>query len=209
MSHAVLRAAGQVCVAIKRIYVHRSRRDELVDKLAAAFDRTTVGDGLRRETSMGPLNNRSQFDFVSRLVESCRRAGLTLLEKGTKLDPATWNEGYFMLPSIVLGAPDEHDIVRCEQFGPLVPILDFRDEAECVARANDTPFGLRASIWSGDRERAHELAGILEAGAVFWNNHGIFRDLRLEFPGTKQSGFSRESRSAALDHYADTYAFAE
>jgi acyl-CoA reductase-like NAD-dependent aldehyde dehydrogenase len=114
-----------------------------------------------------------------------------------------------MLPSIVLGATDADDIVQCEQFGPVVPVLPFTDEAECLERANRTPYGLRASVWTLRRERAEALADRIEAGAVFWNNHGIFRDLRLEFPGIKQSGLSRESRCAAMDHYADTYGFAD
>lgn len=209
ITNAVLRAAGQVCIAIKRLYVHASRYDEMVEKLAASFDRVVVGDGLAPETTMGPLNNKSQFEFVVELIEKSERAGLRVLTKGKKLDSAGWNGGFFMLPSIVLGASEPHDIVRCEQFGPVIPVLPFTDEEDCIRRANDSPYGLRASIWTADRGRAEELSGRLDAGAVFWNNHGIFRDLHLEFPGLKQSGFSRESRSAALDHYADTYAFAE
>jgi acyl-CoA reductase-like NAD-dependent aldehyde dehydrogenase len=209
MTHAVLRGAGQVCIAIKRIYVHCSRYDELVDKLSQSFDRVVVGDGLVAETTMGPLNNKSQFDFVAGLIERSRNAGLSVLTKGTKQDPKSWQEGYFILPALILGAAEDHEIVRCEQFGPLVPILPFTDEEEVLARANNTPYGLRASVWTASRDRAEALADRLEAGAVFWNNHGIFRDLHIEFPGIKQSGFSRDSRSAALDHYVDTYGFAK
>jgi acyl-CoA reductase-like NAD-dependent aldehyde dehydrogenase len=209
MTHAILRAAGQVCIAIKRIYVHKSRHDELVEKLSDSFDRIVVGNGLVTETTMGPLNNKAQFDFVVTLIERCRHSGLTVLTKGRKLDPDSWDEGFFMLPSIVLGAREDHTIVRCEQFGPVIPIMSFTDEDDAVARANNTPYGLRASVWTTSRARAQLLADRLEAGAVFWNNHGIFRDLHIEFPGIKQSGFSRESRSAALDHYVDTYGFAQ
>jgi acyl-CoA reductase-like NAD-dependent aldehyde dehydrogenase len=91
----------------------------------------------------------------------------------------------------------------------VIPIIRFSDEEDAVKRANQTPYGLRASIWTRNRDRAQQLADRVEAGAVFWNNHGVFRDLHIEFPGIKQSGFSRESRSAALDHYVDTYGFAE
>jgi acyl-CoA reductase-like NAD-dependent aldehyde dehydrogenase len=208
MTNAILRAAGQVCIAIKRIYVHESRYDEMVDKLSQSFDRVVVGDGLVTETTMGPLNNKSQFDFVTGLLEQCKKSGLSVMTRGIKLAPEMWQQGFFMLPAIVLAGHDD-DIVRCEQFGPIIPIVQFKDEDEAVSRANDTPYGLRASVWTGSRERAQELADRIEAGAVFWNSHGIFRDLRIEFPGIKQSGFSRESRSAALDHYADTYGFAE
>ena len=114
-----------------------------------------------------------------------------------------------MLPSIVLGAREEDEIVSCEQFGPVIPIMPFVNEEDAIAWSNNTPYGLRASVWTEDRSRAEVIADRLEAGAVFLNNHGIFRDLHIEFPGIKQSGFSRESRSAALDHYADTYGFAE
>ena len=113
------------------------------------------------------------------------------------------------MPSIVLGANEDDELVRCEQFGPVIPIMPFANEKDAIARANNTPYGLRASVWTEDRHSAEAIADQIEAGAVFLNNHGIFRDLRIEFPGIKQSGFSRESRAAALDHYADTYGFAE
>ncbi|PYS39534.1 MAG: aldehyde dehydrogenase [Acidobacteria bacterium] len=209
LTNAILRAAGQVCIAIKRIYVHESRYDELVEKLSNSFDQVIVGDGLARETTMGPLNNKAQFDFVAGLVDKCKKSGLTVLTKGRKLDPGGWHQGFFMLPAIILGAGEDHEIVQCEQFGPVVPIMAFSDDEDAVARANNSPYGLRASVWTRSRDRAQELADRLEAGAVFWNSHGIFQDLHIEFPGIKQSGFSRDSRSAALDHYADTYGFGQ
>jgi acyl-CoA reductase-like NAD-dependent aldehyde dehydrogenase len=209
MTNAILRAAGQVCIAIKRLYVHDSRYDELVEKLSQSFGRVVVGDGLSDRTTMGPLNNKAQFGFVAGLIDRCEKTGLTVLTKGKKLDPEKWHQGYFMLPSIILGAREDHEIVKCEQFGPVIPIIPFSGDEDAVARANNTPYGLRASVWTHSRDRAEALADKIEAGAVFWNNHGIFRDLHIEFPGIKQSGFSRESRAAAMDHYVDTYGFAE
>jgi acyl-CoA reductase-like NAD-dependent aldehyde dehydrogenase len=208
ITNAILRAAGQVCVAIKRIYVHRSRYDEFVAKLEASFDEVVVGDGLDPNTTMGPLNNRSQFDFVTTLLKDSRSQGLHVITKGRQLNPADWDGGYFMLPSIVLGATEQHQVVSCEQFGPVVPVMPFSGEDDAIAAANASEYGLRASIWTADEERAAAIADRLAAGAVFHNNHGIFRDLRLEFPGIKQSGLGGESRRAALDHYADTYGFA-
>jgi acyl-CoA reductase-like NAD-dependent aldehyde dehydrogenase len=208
MTNAILRASGQVCIAIKRIYVHESRFDELVHKLEARFDQTVVGDGLAPETTMGPLNNKMQFDFVTSLVDRCTRDGLTVVTKGRKLSPETWDNGLFILPSIILGAKHEHELVQCEQFGPAIPIMPFHSEDEAVKRANDTEYGLRASVWSANMERAQTLADRLEAGAVFFNSHGIFQDLHIEFPGIKQSGFGPYSRWAAMDHYTDIYGFA-
>jgi acyl-CoA reductase-like NAD-dependent aldehyde dehydrogenase len=208
MTNAILRASGQVCIAIKRIYVHESRFDELVHKLEARFDQTVVGDGLAPETTMGPLNNKMQFDFVTSLVDRCTRDGLTVVTKGRKLSPETWDNGLFILPSIILGAKHEHELVQCEQFGPAIPIMPFHSEDEAVKRANDTEYGLRASVWSANMERAQTLADRLEAGAVFFNSHGIFQDLHIEFPGIKQSGCGPYSRWAAMDHYTDIYGFA-
>jgi acyl-CoA reductase-like NAD-dependent aldehyde dehydrogenase len=209
MKNAILRATGQVCIAIKRIYVHQSRYRELTEKLSAAFDQVIAGDGLVPETTMGPLNNKPQFEFVKALTERCRSKGLNVSTHGRQLDAAAWAQGFFLLPSIVLGAGPQEEIVQCEQFGPIIPIVAFENEDDAITRANDTPYGLRASVWTPDRTRAEEIADRLEAGSVFWNNHGIFQDLHLEFPGIKQSGFSRESRTAALDHYVDTYGFAQ
>src|SRR5262249_6336567 len=132
MTNAILRAAGQVCIAIKRIYVHESRYDELVEKLSQSFARIVVGDGLNPETTMGPLNNQAQFDFVGNLLDECAKAGLEVSTQGIKAEPSTWNDGYFMLPSIILGAQEHHRIVSCEQFGPIVPIMPFTDEADAV-----------------------------------------------------------------------------
>jgi len=209
MTYGILRASGQVCVAIKRIYVHHSRLNELVEKLAASFDRVVVGNGLIPETTMGPLNNRRQFEFVTGLIDRCMQRGLVVMTKGRKLFPPGWNEGFFVLPSIVLGAGEHDDVVRCGQFGPVIPIMPFVNENDAIDRANNTPYGFRASVWTADRHRAEALADRIQAGAVFLNNHAGFRDLHIEFPGIKQSGFSRESRWAALDHYTDTYGFAE
>jgi acyl-CoA reductase-like NAD-dependent aldehyde dehydrogenase len=99
MTSAVLRATGQVCIAIKRIYVHHSRYDELVERLERSFAAVVVGDGLAPETTMGPLNNKMQFEFVTTLIEEGRQAGLEVRSQGIQLDSATWNDGYFMLPS--------------------------------------------------------------------------------------------------------------
>src|SRR6185369_12675166 len=125
-------------------------------------DGVVVGDGLAGGATMGPLNNKTQFEFVTGLLERSRKAGLTVITRGRQLDPAKWHEGFFMLPSIVTGAEDDEEIVRCEQFGPVIPIMSFRDEEEALVRANNTQYGLRASVWTRSKERAQELADRLE-----------------------------------------------
>ncbi len=209
MTRAILRATGQVCVAVKRIYVHRSRHDELTEKLTAAFNRTVIGDGLNDETTMGPLNNRTQFDFVRGLLDHADRSGLNVKVCGRKLNPDGWDDGYFMQPAVVTRGTHDDELVGCEQFGPVIPIVPFEEDRQAVAWANDTIYGLRASVWTADRARAERLADRIHAGAVFHNNHGIFGDLHLEFPGVKQSGLGHESRLMGFDFYVDSYGFAD
>ncbi|MFS0575791.1 aldehyde dehydrogenase family protein [Sporosarcina sp. 179-K 3D1 HS] len=205
----VLRAAGQVCSAIKRIYVHESRYDELVEKLTKSFERVVVGDGIQPDVTMGPLNNESQFNYVTGLLERTLQTGANVVTAGIQLDPETWDHGYFMLPSIVTGAQQDSEIVQAEQFGPVIPILSFSTNDQAVEMANDSQFGLRASIWTESEEKAIEVADRLEAGAVFHNNHTVFKDLRLDFPGLKESGLSRETRHGSLELFADSYGFGD
>ncbi|MGO4889405.1 aldehyde dehydrogenase family protein [Anaerobacillus sp. MEB173] len=201
----VLRAAGQVCSAIKRIYVHESKYDELVEKLTKEFQRVKVGNGIQPDVEMGPLNNKSQFEYVKGLIDRAEKAGATVITGGIQLDPDSWDDGYYILPTIVTGATQESEIVRSEQFGPVIPILTFADTKEAIKLANDSEFGLRASVWTEDESVAIQLADLLEAGAVFHNNHTVFQDLHLDFPGHKESGLSRETRHCGLELYADSY----
>ncbi|WP_078409153.1 aldehyde dehydrogenase family protein [Priestia abyssalis] len=205
----ILRAAGQVCSAIKRVYVHESRYDEVVTKLTKEFERVVVGDSIQPDVTMGPLNNKAQFDYVSGLIERTAKSGANVMTAGIQLNPETWNQGYYMLPSIVTGVDQQSEVVRVEQFGPVIPILPFSNVDEAVKFANDSEFGLRASVWTENEELALELADRLEAGAVFHNTHTVFSDLALDFPGLKESGVSRETRHCGLEFFADSYGFAD
>lgn len=204
----ILRAAGQVCSAIKRVYVHESRYEEVVAKLTKEFQRVVVGNGIQPEATMGPLNNKAQFDYVKGLLERGAASGAQVIAAGRQLDPESWEQGYFMLPSIVTGVEQSSEIVRAEQFGPIIPILPFSDVEEAIRMANDTEFGLRASVWTEDEAKVIEIADRLEAGAVFHNNHTVFQDLHLDFPGLKESGLSRETKWCGLEFFADSYGLA-
>ncbi|NQD67097.1 aldehyde dehydrogenase family protein [Bacillus haikouensis] len=205
----ILRASGQVCSAIKRIYVHETRYDEVVEKLTKEFERVVVGDGIQPDVTMGPLNNKAQFEYVNHLIERTSKSGANVKTVGIQLNPETWDQGYYMLPSIVTGVNQQSEIVRVEQFGPVIPILSFSDMDEAIELANDSEFGLRASIWTENEEAAINIADRLEAGAVFHNNHTVFSDLALDFPGLKESGVSRETRHGGLELFADSYGFAD
>lgn len=214
---SVYTCTGQVCFNIKRIYVHRSIQAEFVDRFRAAVDELAVGPGLDPRSAMGPLNNRRQFDSVGRLLDQTRRSGASVTELGRKVDAAGWDRGHFVLPTVVTDLPHEHELVACEQFGPTVPVIPFDDEAQAIAWANDTEFGLAASVWSADIDHALHLARHIESGSVFVNSHRVgSSDQTMPFGGVKQSGLGRNHGMWAIDecmelqaisHRPDTSAF--
>ncbi len=183
---------GQVCMAIKRIYVHRSRYDELLSAFMAATDRYVVGNGLNAEVSMGPLNNASQLKIVQTFIEDARQRGADIHELGQIDDEETYNKGYFQRPVVVTGADNSMKIVAEEQFGPAIAIMPFETDEEAIQLANDSEFGLCSSVWTEDRERALSVARRLEAGYTYLNAHGpTAQDNRAPFGGFKHSGIGR------------------
>lgn len=186
-------STGQICMALKRLYVHESRYDEVVDGLRAACDRAVVGDGLLPETTMGPLNNGNQLNVVKSMIAEARSHNADVLELGQVPDEQLYNGGgYFQKPTLVLDADQSLTVVREEQFGPVLPISKFKTEDEAVAMANDSIFGLCSSVWTPDAERAVAVSRRLEAGYTYLNNHGpMAQDSRGPFGGFKQSGIGR------------------
>lgn len=184
--------AGQICMAIKRIYVHRSRYDEFVEKFSAEVDKIVVGDGTDPSVTMGPLNNERQLKVVQDLIEDSRKNGATVRELGQIADEKNYREGYFQRPVIVTACDASSRIVQEEQFGPVVPILLFDTDDEAIQQANNTEFGLCSSVWTADRDRAVAMARRLEAGYTYINGHGpMAQDYRGPFGGMKQSGIGR------------------
>ncbi len=185
--------SGQVCMALKRLYVHRSRFDEVVDGLRTVLDAAVIGDGLLDETTMGPLNNKKQLDIVTSMIEQARQAGTEVEEHGQVPDPDLFNGGgYFLKPMLVIDPDPSLRVVTEEQFGPALPVVPFDDEEAAVALANDTPYGLCSSVWTPDIERATALSRRLEAGFTFLNAHGpMVMDGKAPYGGFKQSGIGR------------------
>lgn len=186
-------ATGQICFAIKRLYVHDSRYEELVAGLRAAVDQFVVGDGMRPEVTMGPFNNERQYKKVNELLSETQNAGYDVVQLGSYAEGTDVDGGYFMLPHLVLDPPDEATIVTCEQMGPILPIMKSSDVDDAVARANDSVYGLASSVWSSDIDRAFEVGDRLEAGTTFVNGHSLFTiEADGPFGGFKESGIGYE-----------------
>ncbi|NIB38520.1 aldehyde dehydrogenase family protein [Pseudomaricurvus alkylphenolicus] len=200
-------SSGQICMALKRIYVHRSRYDELVDGLSAVCSQQVVGDGLLPETTMGPVNNRGQYDIVIGMIEQAKRAGAEVRELGQVPDQDLYDRGYFQKPTLVLNPDAALDIVKEEQFGPAVPIIPFDTEEEAIGFANDSEFGLCSSVWTPDRERAMNIARKLEAGYTYLNGHGpLAQDGRAPFGGFKSSGIGRNLGFEGIQAFQEPHA---
>lgn len=184
--------SGQICMALKRVYVHRSRYEELRTGLSAVASRQVIGDPLLPETTMGPLNNKNQHAVVTGMLEQAREQGADVQEFGEVPNAAMYAAGYFRKPTLVFDPDPGLDIVKEEQFGPALPIIPFDTEAEAIRMANDSEFGLCSSVWTEDRDRAVSVARQLEAGYTYLNGHGpLAQDNRGPFGGFKSSGIGR------------------
>lgn len=198
--------AGQVCMGIKRIYVHRSRYDELVEGLGDALASYQVGHGLDPATTMGPLNNARQRDFVVELREDARAQGAEIRELGNVDPDGLHAGGYFLPPTLVLSPPREARIVTEEQFGPALPILPFDDEVPLVDALNNEWAGLCSSVWTGDAARADDLAARLRTGTTWVNcANAVAQDDRAPFGGFRQSGIGRELGADGLLDFTEAH----
>lgn len=177
--------SGQVCIAMKRLYVHESLYDQMCSELALLADSAIVGDGLEQGTQFGPLQNKTQFEKVKSIIDDARRHG-TVLGSG-----ATPDKGYFVRPTIVRDIAEGTRLVDEEQFGPVLPVIKYSDSEDALARANASPYGLGGSVWSSDIERAKSFAHRMETGTVWINRHGGLSPA-IPFAGAKQSGVGVE-----------------
>ena len=206
MFFAAFATSGQICMAMKRLYVHSSRYMEVVDGLTDACSKAVVGDGLRAETTMGPLNNKKQLNIVSDMLAEARANGCKVNEQGNVPDVALYDNGYFQKPALVLNPEPHLMVVKKEQFGPVLPIIKFNSEQEAVQMANNSEYGLCSSVWTNDKSRALGLARQLEAGYTYINNHGaLAQDFRAPFGGFKQSGIGRNLGFEGVDAFMEKH----
>ena len=179
---------GQVCSAIKRVYVPEAKYDEVVEALATHAKAAKVGNGMDPDTQLGPINNRPQFERVSELVADAIKGGARAVTGGKPMD----SPGYFFEPTILADITDGTRIVDEEQFGPALPVIPYRDLDDAVERANATHFGLSGSVWSGDADRAAQVAERLECGTAWVNTHLALAP-HQPFGGAKWSGIGVEN----------------
>ncbi|KJS38162.1 MAG: aldehyde dehydrogenase [Rhodospirillaceae bacterium BRH_c57] len=190
---------GQVCTAGSRLYVHKSRFDEVVGGLSAIADGMKLGSGLDPEAQMGPLVSAKQRDRVCGYIAQGIEAGARAAAGGGAADGA----GFFVKPTVLVNTNPTMSVVREEIFGPVVVAMPFDDIDEVARLANDTIFGLGASIWSNNLRKVHRLVPKIKAGTVWINCHNVL-DPALPFGGYKQSGLGREMGKAVFDMYTES-----
>lgn len=186
--------SGQVCIALKRLYVHDKVYDALVSELARIATEAKVGDGMVEGNMFGPLQNKMQFEKVKGFLEAGRRDG-KVVAGGEVSD-----KGYFIRPAIVRDIKEGSQLVDEEQFGPVLPVIRYTDIEDVIARANASQYGLGGSVWSSNIERAVEVANRLECGTVWINKH-IELAAHIPFGGAKSSGMGVEMGDEGLAEF--------
>jgi acyl-CoA reductase-like NAD-dependent aldehyde dehydrogenase len=195
---AAFQNSGQVCSAIKRVYVPESHYDDVVEALAERAKSAVVGDPTAETTEFGPVSNEPQYRRVLGLLDDALRDGAQAAAGGGALD----GPGYFVSPTVLRDVQEGVRIVDEEQFGPVVPVIAYRDEDDALARANDTMYGLGGSVWSSDPDRAAELASQLECGTAWVNQHLGLAPYQ-PFGGVKWSGVGVENGHWGYDEFTD------
>jgi aldehyde dehydrogenase (NAD+) len=199
---AIVQNAGQTCTAGSRLLVQRSILDRVVAQVADAFGKTRVGSP-EMDLDCGPLMNPAQLARVTRYIDGARAAGIPVLAQGRIADGAP-STGYYVRPTLFGPVPRDAVLAREEVFGPVLAVMPFEDEADAIALANATDYGLLAAVWTENGGRQQRVSKAVRAGQVFINGYGAGGGVELPFGGTKRSGHGREKGLLALEEMSTT-----
>ncbi|MEW6472300.1 MAG: aldehyde dehydrogenase family protein [Actinomycetota bacterium] len=203
LTKALIQNAGQTCSAGSRIVAESAVYDELVDRLATSFEAVTVGRGID-DPDMGPVISAAQRERVLGYIEGALAEGCGLAAGGSAAEPVGLEGGYFVRPTVLVDVAPDMAVAQQEVFGPVLTVLRADDEDSALRIANGTEFGLVASVWTRDLERAVRLARGIQAGQVYLNSYGAAGGIGLPFGGVKKSGFGREKGVEAVYEYTQT-----
>jgi len=189
---------GQVCISPNRFYIHESKKDEFANLMVEKTKKLKIGNGMDKDTLLGPLCTKQRLEGVEKLVETTKKEGGKILLGGKR--NANFNKGYYYEPTIFDNIKDNFTIMKEEPFGPIVPILSFKNFDEVMDRANDNDLGLCSYIYTTDLKKANKASEILETGCVAVNTP-VVAVAEAPFGGIKQTGYGREGGSMAIKDY--------
>jgi len=189
---------GEICLCGSRIFVDRRIHDEFVERFAEATKKLRIGDPMDAQTDVGALVSAAHLEKVAGYIELAKEEGGTIVAGGNRVD----RRGFFVEPTVITGLTCDCRVLQEEIFGPVVTITPFDDDEEAVRFANSTRYGLSATVWTRDLQRAHRVAAQLHAGTV-WINCWLLRDLRVPFGGMKDSGVGREGGFESLQFFTE------
>ncbi len=191
---------GEICSNGTRVFVHEAIQDAFLERLVARTQAMVVGDPRDTKTQVGALINEAHGQKVMGFIQKGIEQGAKLLCGGERIEVAGLPDGYYMSPAVFAGCTDDMTICTDEIFGPVMSVLSFQDEAEVIERANNTPFGLAAGLFTSNLARAHRIVRKLKAGSCWINNYNL-TPAGVPFGGSKQSGIGRENCARTLDHF--------
>ena len=195
---AKFRNNGQVCISPNRFYIHESKKNEFTSLMVKKTKKLKIGNGMDKDTFLGPLTTKERLAGVEKLVETTKKEGGNILLGGKR--PADFNKGYFFEPTIFDNIKDNYTIMKEEPFGPLVPILTFSDFDEVIKRSNNNDLGLCSYIFTNNLEKANLASEQMETGCVAVNTPNV-AVAEAPFGGIKQTGYGREGGSMAIKDY--------
>ncbi|MFT9849746.1 NAD-dependent succinate-semialdehyde dehydrogenase [Aneurinibacillus sp. REN35] len=197
------RNSGQMCICTNRLYVHESVANEFTDKLVERLKKVKIGDGRNKDTEIGPLVNENGLNKVLEHIQDAEEKGGKIIYGGKRLTDGEYSQGFYCEPTVIAEATPEMKIYTEETFGPVVPIITFKEEAEVIELANDTQYGLAAYVYTQNNSRCFRMSEVLEYGIIGIND-GAPTQTQAPFGGFKESGIGREGGRYAVEEFLET-----